>query len=71
MQAIARSALLSSLVKACFERMSKEQPEIYLAFSNLEVLVGFAKSDRTEVGLVQTEELIEVKTQYGERESSV
>lgn len=38
-------------MKACFERMSKEQPEIYLAFSNLEVLVGFAKSDRSWIGV--------------------
>lgn len=31
-------------------RMSKKQSEIYLAFSNLVVLAGFARSDGAEVG---------------------
>lgn len=45
----------------CCERISKKQPEIYLAFSNLEVLVGFAKGVGAGVELVWIEELVEVK----------
>lgn len=50
-QATTCSTLLSSPMKAD-ERISKMKPELCLGFSNLEAIVGFAKSYRTKVELL-------------------
>lgn len=48
------------------ERVSKMKPELYPGFSNLEVIVDFAKSNGTEGGSVWIEELVEAKKWSGE-----